>query len=173
MTVAQNKGASGPAGRSAPTPHTQTSGASRVRRRWPRRVLLLVGALVLIVVGICAYLFAAYQLRTHPGAKSVGSALHSFRDSGPTTRVPGSSYAFPQAGVYTMRGTGLERISFPPNSQQDGLQLGPLGGLRLLPLGLGVAPAEQPRLPGLGLRGHVDHQPVHRQLPGKHRCPAP
>jgi hypothetical protein len=83
-------------------------------------VLLVVGALVLIVVGTCAYLFAAYQLRTHPGAKSVSSALHSFRASGPTTRVPGSSYAFPQAGVYTMRGTGLERISFPPNSQQDG-----------------------------------------------------
>jgi hypothetical protein len=83
-------------------------------------VLLVVGALLLIVVGICAYFFAAYQFRTHPGARSVASALHSFRGSGPTTRVPGTSYALPQAGVYTMRGKGLERISFPPDSQQDG-----------------------------------------------------
>ena len=120
MAIAQNKQATGPTARSNPTPHTRTSDVNPVRRRWPRRVLLAVGALVLIVVGIGAYFFAAYQLRTHPGAKSVASALHSFRGSGPTTRVLGSSYAFPKAGVYTMRGKGLERISFPPNSQQDG-----------------------------------------------------
>jgi len=120
MAAAQNKQTTGPAGRSPPTSHTQTSGVNPVRRRWPRRVLAVVGALVLVVVGLCAYVFVAYELRTHPGAESVGSALHGFRVSGATTSVPGSSYAFPQAGVYTMRGKGLERISFPPESEQDG-----------------------------------------------------
>jgi hypothetical protein len=83
-------------------------------------VLLVVGALVLALVGTFAYLFVAYQLRAHPGAKSVGSALRSFQGSGQGTAAPGSSLGFPQAGVYTMRGTGLEKISFPPTSQQDG-----------------------------------------------------
>ena len=120
MVVVKNEHATELTGQGEPTPHTKASGVNLVRRRWPRRVLLVVGALVLVVVGICAYLFAAYQLRTHPGAKSVASALHSFRGSGPTAGVPGSSHAIPSAGVYTMRGKGLERISFPPNSQQDG-----------------------------------------------------
>jgi hypothetical protein len=83
-------------------------------------VLLAVGAVALVVVGVFGYFFAAYQLRTHPGAKSVTSALHSFRGSGSRTGDPGVPNAFPPAGVYTMRGEGLERISFPPNSQQDG-----------------------------------------------------
>jgi hypothetical protein len=120
MAVAQNKQATGRPVRSAPAPHAQTSGVNPVRRRWPRRVLLVFSALMLIFLGIFGYFFTAYQLRTHPGAKSVASALHSFRGSGPMTRVRGSSYAFPQAGVYTMRGKGLERISFPPDSQHDG-----------------------------------------------------
>jgi len=89
-------------------------------RRWPRRILVAAGVFLLAVVGVCAYFFTAYELRTHPGAKSVGAAVHSFRGSGSGSTSPASAYRVPQAGVYTMAGEGLEHISLPPNSQKDG-----------------------------------------------------
>jgi hypothetical protein len=90
------------------------------RRRWPRRLLLASGVAVLVVLGVVAFFFTAYELRTHPGAKSVGSAVHSFRGSESTPNPPASSYGLPKPGVYTMTGEGREHISAPPNSQTDG-----------------------------------------------------
>ena len=85
--------------------------------RWLLAVGLLVGLLVL-AAGIPTL---RYLLRSHPGAKSVGSAVERYRSSTsgqPTTA--GANFGGPRLGVYRATGSGTEKISFPPNSQQDG-----------------------------------------------------
>jgi hypothetical protein len=63
----------------------------------------------------------AYWTRSHPGAKSVSSALRELRGGSASAGGNGQArYPPPETGVYTLRGRGGEHISFPPNSQQDG-----------------------------------------------------
>ncbi|HLX88035.1 MAG TPA: hypothetical protein VKR22_06225 [Acidimicrobiales bacterium] len=105
---------------STPELTAPAKGAGSPRRRWPRRVLLVVSVVVVVVLGVSAYFFTAYQWRTHPGAKTVSSALHSFHGSGSSGDPGVSAFGVPQAGVYTMQGEGSGHISAPPNSQVDG-----------------------------------------------------
>jgi len=86
-------------------------------RRWQYALIGLL-TMVGLVIGVMATGVVRYELRSHPGAKSVSSAVSSFRHSGSSSLDP--LHAVPAAGVYTLRGQGGERISFPPNSQKDG-----------------------------------------------------
>ena len=84
----------------------------------PWRIAVLV--VVVIVVGGFAYTGGRYLFRSHPGAKSVDSAVDELRSS---TSLEGSgtaSFARPAVGVYQAAGEGSEHISTPPNSQDDG-----------------------------------------------------
>ncbi|HYA69602.1 MAG TPA: hypothetical protein VED63_12800 [Acidimicrobiales bacterium] len=93
----------------------------RGRRHPWRRIVIAIGAVAALVLASIAYAGLRYELRPHPGAKSVGSAVKSFHDSAPDAGAGrGGAYALPAAGVYTLRGQGDEHISFPPNSQRDG-----------------------------------------------------
>ncbi len=83
------------------------------RHPWLLVVGLLVG-LIVLGAGIPAL---RYLLRSHPGAKSVSSAVQQYRTS--TSDAP-ASFLGPRPGVYQAEGSGTEQISFPPNSQQDG-----------------------------------------------------
>jgi len=100
-------------GAPAPEPPARTS-----RRGRHRSLLVASTGVVALVLAAVAYVGVRYELRGHPGAKSVGSAVQTFRGSAPGADTDG--YVVPQAGVYTARGQGGERISFPPNSQRDG-----------------------------------------------------
>jgi len=88
------------------------------RRRRRHYVLIALGTAMGLVLAIAAFGMARYELRSHPGAKAIGSAVNGFRRSG--SSAADSPYAVPAAGVYALRGQGNEKISFPPNSQQDG-----------------------------------------------------
>jgi hypothetical protein len=90
--------------------------ARRSRRRWP----FVVGAVGLVVVAVAAWVLVAYAVRTRPGAESVGAAVRSFGSGGSEGVATGVRYLAPKAGVYVLKGRGSERISFPPNSQEDG-----------------------------------------------------
>jgi len=123
--------------------------AAPAGRRWPRwrrwRVLLIVLATVVaVVLASVAYTVIRYETRPHPGAKAIGSAVNNFRHSGSSTT---DSYGLPSAGVYTLHGQGSERISFPPNSQQDGA----------------VMPATVKYLPGNCWRWHIDYNTAHAE----------
>jgi len=99
-----------------PLPPMPSRPRAHRRRRW---VLLGIGVVAVVVLSTFAFGFVRYELRSHPGAKSVGSAVHAFH-SGPDVTANGSPYAQPAAGVYTLGGQGHEQISFPPNTQNDG-----------------------------------------------------
>lgn len=86
------------------------------RRRWP----WLVGMGLAVIVAGVLWVGASYLLRSHPGPESVSSAIREFGSPGARSTNEGLHYQPPLAGVYTLRGLGEERISFPPNSQQDG-----------------------------------------------------
>jgi hypothetical protein len=85
-----------------------------LRRHWRlvALVVFLIGALVLSFGGL------RYAFRSHPGPRSVESALDRFRSS--TSTAPRSGFGHPAPGVYAAEGQGGEHISFPPNSQSDG-----------------------------------------------------
>ena len=92
----------------------EPSGTEHRRRRWRLYVGVPVGLLVVIMaVPVAGYLF-----RSKPGAVSIPSAIRRYRD---TARAAGpDEFTRPAAGVYSVDGHGEERISAPPNSQQDG-----------------------------------------------------
>ena len=119
MAIAQSERRTASVGSDAAPQHPGEVIVGSRGRRWARRLLLVTGVAVLVVVGVCAYFFTTYELRAHPGARSVSSAVHSFRGSGSDPRAAPQFYGVPQAGVYTMQGAGLEHISIPPNSQKD------------------------------------------------------
>lgn len=98
-------------------PTTSPKARRGILRRHPWRLgvsLLIAVVAVVLLTGSLRYAF-----RSHPGAKSVDSAVEQFRSNASTPRVP-SDFTRPAAGVYTARGHGTERISFPPNTQVDG-----------------------------------------------------
>ncbi len=92
-------------------------------RRSPRRLLRprnAALALVTVIVAAFAYVALAFVLRGQPGAKSLNSAVRSFQSRTSTTLQTGQvRYKPPKAGVYTLKGHGGEKISFPPASQND------------------------------------------------------
>lgn len=112
------------------------------RRRWLLLALAAVGVVVLVAAGLPSLL---YLRRSHPGARSVGSAVERYRAS--TSTVPGHAgdLVGPAAGVYEATGSGTERISFPPNSQTDGA----------------VMPITVTPLPGDCWRWHLDYNTAH------------
>ena len=120
MAIAQSRERTASAGPDASPRRPEGEAVGGRGRRWPRRLLLVVGVATLVILGVCAYLFTAYELRADPGARSVSSAIHSFHGSGSVPSAAGATYGVPKAGVYSMKGEGLERISLPPNSQKDG-----------------------------------------------------
>ena len=88
-------------------------------RRHPWRTSVFV--LVTVIVGAVAYTTGAYLLRSHPGAKSVADAARELpTDTRANTPQGSVRYVPPPTGVYRVKGSGTERISFPPNSQDDG-----------------------------------------------------
>lgn len=109
--------------------------------------MITVGIVVALVVAAIAYAGIRYELRPHPGARSVGSAVEGFHGAvpGADDAKAGAAYALPQAGVYTLRGEGSEHISFPPDSQADGA----------------VMPATVTQLSGGCWRWHVDYNVAH------------
>jgi hypothetical protein len=117
--------------------------ATRHRHR-RRRVVAVAGVVAALVLGLLAYALVSYALREHPGAKSVGSAVHSFHGSGSIV-AGGAGQDMPAVGVYTLAGQGSEHISFPPNSQQDGAAM----------------PATVRALPDSCWRWHVDYNVAH------------
>ncbi len=86
-------------------------------RRHHRVRYVLLAALAIVVVAF-AVLVGSYLLRGHPGAKSLGAAAEQFQQTS-TSRPTPESFALPAAGVYRASGSGTERISAPPNSQND------------------------------------------------------
>jgi hypothetical protein len=90
-------------------------GPAQVRRHRIRVTLLVVGALVLVVIGVVV---GSYLLRSHPGARSLGSATRQFEAS-TTTSPTARHFVLPPAGVYAVSGNGTERISVPPNTEND------------------------------------------------------
>lgn len=74
----------------------------------------------MVVIGFVAWVLVSYAVRTRPGAESVGSAVRRFGTGGSQGAATAVRYPAPKAGVYVLRGRGSERISFPPNSQDDG-----------------------------------------------------
>ena len=90
-----------------------------VRRRRRR---LYVGVPIAIVLLAVAVVGGAYLLRSHPGARSVDSAVSRFRGSSSTTPGP-DEFTRPAAGVYEATGHGTESLSVPPDSQSDGASM--------------------------------------------------
>jgi hypothetical protein len=76
-------------------------------------------AAVVVVLGAAAVIVVPYFFRAHPGAVAVKSVVRGFK-SGGASGAHGVAYVPPAQGVYTLKGSGMERINFPPNSQQDG-----------------------------------------------------
>ncbi len=81
---------------------------------------MLPALLVVLVLAAGSFVFARYELRSHPGAKPMGDALNAFRSSPTAPKGKGAGLRAPAAGVYRLEGQGGEKISFPPNSQEDG-----------------------------------------------------
>lgn len=101
----------GPAAGDDPDP----TGAAPAHQHRLRTTVLVIGAIVVVGIGVVV---VSYLLRSRPGAKSLGSATRQFEAS-TTTRPTPRSFALPLAGVYKVSGSGIERISVPPNSQED------------------------------------------------------
>ena len=85
-----------------------------------RRGLLTIGALALLIVLAGGGVIGRYVFRSHPGARSVDSAVDDFRSASSTVDSGPVGFVRPTAGVYQAAGEGEERISKPPNSQSDG-----------------------------------------------------
>jgi hypothetical protein len=122
-------------------------GETPFRRHFPRirhpiRLLLIVIP-SLVLMGV-AYVFLSYALRPTPGPKSMQSAVNAFR-GGHDTKGAVLRYQLPAQGVYQLKGHGTERISFPPNSQNDGA----------------VMPASVTYLDGGCWRWHLDYNVAH------------
>ncbi|HUO48059.1 MAG TPA: hypothetical protein VMU09_04420 [Acidimicrobiales bacterium] len=109
------------------------------------RIVLVVGVALAVVLGMSAYGVVRYATRSHPGAKSVNSAIDNYRHTADPSS--GSGYAEPAAGVYSLHGQGSEHISFPPNSQKDGA----------------VMPATVTHLAGGCWRLHIDYNTSHAE----------
>jgi hypothetical protein len=112
------------------------------RRHWYR---IGVVAGVVVVVGFIGFVALRYTFREHPGPRSLNSAMNAFKGEASTTLGVSPGYQFPAAGVYELRGQGSERISFPPNSQDDGK----------------VMPASVNYLANNCWRWHVDYNVAH------------
>jgi hypothetical protein len=104
-------------------PETSTEAGSppavrRTRHRRHRWLIAVVaaGAGLALVVAVPS---VRYLFRSHPGARSVSSAVEQYRAT-TTTNGAGASFEGPRPGVYRATGVGSEHISFPPNSQRDG-----------------------------------------------------
>ena len=110
-----------------------------------RRLLVTAGVLVLAALVVFGGPYVLYLRRSHPGAKSVSSAVQGFRSSTSTTGDGNRNLVGPRPGVYQAKGTGTERISFPPNSQRDGA----------------VMPITVTTLPGNCWRWHLDYNTAH------------
>ncbi|MGZ4682214.1 MAG: hypothetical protein ACXWA3_04395 [Acidimicrobiales bacterium] len=86
-----------------------------------RRGLMLVGGGAAVILLLTAgATIGRYLLRDRPRAKSVDSAVEQFRADTSTTDAGSAGFVRPAAGVYQAAGEGEERISKPPNSQNDG-----------------------------------------------------
>ena len=76
------------------------------------------------MVGVVAlgglYTVGRYALRSHPGAKSLDAAVDELRSSTSVDDTSPTAFVRPAPGVYLAAGEGSERISTPPNSQDDG-----------------------------------------------------
>jgi hypothetical protein len=106
------------------TPDGATSPKSPPRRHHVRRDVLIGGAAVLVIAGLVAGIgVGRYLLRDQPGAKSVDEAVEQYRSGTGSTDTGSSDFVRPVAGVYTVEGEGEERISTPPNAQNDGAQM--------------------------------------------------
>lgn len=115
--------------------------ARKRTRRWPLVVALIA------VVGALSYVPGRYLFRKHPGPQAVETAVRRLRTYPPAAAGEGDRYRFPARGVYELRGAGSERISFPPNSQRDGV----------------VMPATVRYLPGGCWQWHVDYNVAHSE----------
>lgn len=101
----------------ATTPRT-----ARRRRRWP---YILAAVLVLLGGGVGTFIWK--YATSKPGEAPLTEALEELQAS-TTTLGDGEADATdvklrPPEGLYVYAGEGSERISFPPNSQEDGAQL--------------------------------------------------
>jgi len=90
---------------------------NRARRHWGRLAAALVVAGVL---GAFLAVWVPYEFRTRPGARTIGSALSTFRTASTLPRQAAAGLPAPSTGVYRLAGQGSEQISFPPNTQKDG-----------------------------------------------------
>jgi len=113
----------------------------RHRHHW---VLLTMGAVGVIVLLVLAVPYVLYVRRSHPGARSVNSAVQRYRATTSTAAGAGDLVG-PRPGVYQAEGSGTEHISFPPNSQKDGA----------------VMPITVTALPGGCWRWHIDYNTAH------------
>jgi hypothetical protein len=122
-------------------------------KRWPalfttigrHRVRFIVLSIAVLVLVGTSYAFVSYALRSHPGAKSLHSAVRQFRSDGRAPITTELRYAPPSQGVYELKGVGSERISFPPNSETDA----------------SIMPATVTYLTGDCWRWHLDYNVAH------------
>jgi hypothetical protein len=89
-----------------------------IHRRHRRRIVVVAG--IVVVLGFIGFVALRYTFREHPGPRSLSSAAKAFEGGASTTLGVSPGRQLPAAGVYELRGKGSERISFPPNSQDDG-----------------------------------------------------
>jgi hypothetical protein len=81
------------------------------------RILFLgLGAAVLVGVG---YIGLSFALRGEPAPRSLQSALRALGPIRTTPSDSGLRYHYPMQGVYELKGSGTEHISFPPLSEKD------------------------------------------------------
>jgi hypothetical protein len=120
FAIAINPEAQGPGSSESP-PFRRSTHKSALRRsnRHHRRLLLAFIVILLLIVSSVGYVTLSYVFRSHPGAKSLSSAISTYRRGQDTTRSD-LRYEPPAQGIYALKGQGSERISFPPNSQNDG-----------------------------------------------------
>ncbi|MGO8871717.1 MAG: hypothetical protein ACLQPH_10025 [Acidimicrobiales bacterium] len=88
------------------------------RRRTPWRIIAATGV-VIVLVGM-GFVAVRYLFREHPGPEPLSSVVKAFKGKGSITVGSKLAYGSPTQGIYALRGQGMERIVFPPNSQQDG-----------------------------------------------------
>jgi len=92
-------------------------GADPRHHHWIRIALLAVAAVV-VLGGV--YTVGRYVFRSHPGAKSIDSAVDDLRASSSLDASNPTGFTRPAEGIYEAAGQGSEHISAPPNSQDDG-----------------------------------------------------